>query len=57
MKAYEEMIAANFHQTLAWYVVPATTSGTRGCSGAAIVNTLKDLGVAYRMVAPAKLSN
>ncbi len=55
MKAYEEMIAATSTKHSPWYVVPADNKWyTRLVVAAAIVNTLKDLGVAYPEVAPAK---
>ena len=55
MKAYEEMIAATSTKHAPWYVVPADNKWyTRLVVAAAIVDTLKDLKVAYPKVDPEK---
>jgi PPK2 family polyphosphate:nucleotide phosphotransferase len=51
MKVYEEMIAATSTKHSPWYVVPADNKGyTRLVVAAAIVDTLKDLKLAYPTV-------
>src|SRR5690348_14123234 len=51
MKAYEEMIAATSTKHAPWYVVPADNKWyTRLVVAAAIVDTLKDLKLAYPKV-------
>ena len=53
MKAYEEMIAATSSKHSPWYVVPADNKWyTRLVVAAAIVDTLKDLKLAYPIVDP-----
>ena len=55
MKAYEEMIAATSTKQSPWYVVPADNKWyTRLVVAAAIVDTLKDLKLAYPEVDPEK---
>ena len=55
MVAYEEMIAATSSKHSPWYVVPADNKWyTRLVVAAAIVDTLKDLKLAYPSVAPEK---
>ena len=55
MKAYEEMIAATSTKHAPWYVVPADNKWyTRLVVAAAIVDTLKELKVAYPAVDPEK---
>ena len=55
MKAYEEMIAATSTKHAPWYVVPADNKWyTRLVVAAAIVDTLKDLKLAYPTVDPEK---
>ncbi len=55
MTAYEEMIAATSTKNSPWYVVPADNKWyTRLVVAAAIVDTLKDLHVAYPAVDPEK---
>src|SRR6266571_8976324 len=55
MKAYEEMIAATSTKHAPWYVVPADNKWyTRLLVAAAIVDTLKELKVAYPAVDPEK---
>jgi len=55
MKAYEEMIAATSTKHAPWYVVPADNKWyTRLVVAAAIVDTLKELKVAYPVVDPEK---
>ena len=55
MKAYEEMIAATSTQHSPWYVVPADNKWyTRIVVAAAIVDTLKNLKLAYPKVDPEK---
>jgi PPK2 family polyphosphate:nucleotide phosphotransferase len=55
MKAYEEMIAATSTKHAPWYVVPADNKWyTRLVVAAAIVDTLKELKVAYPEVDPEK---
>jgi PPK2 family polyphosphate:nucleotide phosphotransferase len=51
MKAYEEMIAATSTKHAPWYVVPADNKWyTRLVVAAAVVDTLKDLNLAYPTV-------
>jgi PPK2 family polyphosphate:nucleotide phosphotransferase len=51
MKAYEEMIAATSSKRSPWYVIPADNKWyTRLVVAAAIVDTLKDLKLAYPAV-------
>jgi polyphosphate kinase 2 (PPK2 family) len=51
MKVYEEMIAATSTKHSPWYVVPADNKWyTRLVVAAAIVDTLKDLKLAYPTV-------
>lgn len=53
MSAYEEMIAATSTKHSPWYVVPADNKWyTRLVVAAAIVDTLKELNLAYPTVAP-----
>ena len=53
MKAYEEMIVATSNKHSPWYVVPADNKWyTRLVVAAAIVDTLKDLELAYPIVSP-----
>jgi PPK2 family polyphosphate:nucleotide phosphotransferase len=55
MHAYEEMIAATSTKHAPWYVVPADNKWyTRLVVAAAIVDTLKDLKLAYPKVDPEK---
>jgi hypothetical protein len=55
MQAYEEMIAATSTKHAPWYVVPADNKWyTRLVVAAAIVDTLKDLKLAYPKVDPEK---
>ena len=55
MKTYEEMIAATSTKHAPWYVVPADNKWyTRLVVAAAIVDTLKELKVAYPAVDPEK---
>jgi PPK2 family polyphosphate:nucleotide phosphotransferase len=55
MHAYEEMIAATSTKLSPWYVVPADNKWyTRLVVAAAIVDTLKDLKLAYPEVDPGK---
>jgi PPK2 family polyphosphate:nucleotide phosphotransferase len=55
MKAYEELIAATSTRHSPWYVVPADNKWyTRLVVAAAIVDTLKELKLAYPKVAPEK---
>ena len=55
MKAYEEVIAATSTKHSPWYVVPADNKWyTRLVVAAAIVDTLKELKVAYPAVDPEK---
>jgi PPK2 family polyphosphate:nucleotide phosphotransferase len=55
MKAYEEMVAATSTKHSPWYVVPADNKWyTRLVVAAAIVDTLKDLKLAYPTVDPEK---
>ena len=55
MKAYEEMIATTSTRHAPWYVVPADNKWyTRLVVAAAIVDTLKELKVAYPAVDPEK---
>ena len=55
MKAYDEMIAATSTKHAPWYVVPADNKWyTRLVVAAAIVDTLKDLKLAYPTVDPEK---
>jgi PPK2 family polyphosphate:nucleotide phosphotransferase len=55
MQAYEEMIAATSAKHAPWYVVPADNKWyTRLVVAAAIVDTLKDLKLAYPKVDPEK---
>ncbi len=55
MKAYEEMIAATSTKHAPWYAVPADNKWyTRLVVAAAIVDTLKELKVAYPAVDPEK---
>jgi PPK2 family polyphosphate:nucleotide phosphotransferase len=55
MQAYEEMIAATSTKHAPWYVVPADNKWyTRLVVAAAIVDTLKDLKLAYPTVDPQK---
>ncbi len=55
MTAYEETIAATSTKNSPWYVVPADNKWyTRLVVAAAIVDTLKDLNVAYPEVEPEK---
>ncbi len=56
MQAYEEMIAATSTRENPWYVVPADNKWyTRIVVAAAIVDTLKDLKLAYPTVSPEEL--
>ena len=56
MKAYEEMIAATSTKQSPWYVIPADNKWyTRLVVAAAIVDTLKDLKLAYPTVSPEEL--
>jgi polyphosphate kinase 2 (PPK2 family) len=53
MKAYEEMIAATSTRHAPWYVVPADNKWyTRLIVAAAIVDTMKELKLAYPKVDP-----
>ncbi len=53
MKAYEQMIAATSTKQSPWYVIPADNKWyTRIVVAAAIVDTLKDLNLAYPTVSP-----
>jgi hypothetical protein len=53
MKAYEDMIAATSTRHAPWYVVPADNKWyTRLIVAAAIVDTMKDLKLAYPKVDP-----
>jgi PPK2 family polyphosphate:nucleotide phosphotransferase len=55
MNAYEEMIAATSSSESPWYVVPADNKWyTRLVVAAAIVDTLKDLKLAYPKIDPEK---
>ena len=56
MKAYEEMIVATSSKHSPWYVVPADNKWyTRLVVAAAVVETLKDLELAYPTVGPEQL--
>ena len=53
MKAYEEMIVATASKHSPWYVVPADNKWyTRLVVAAAVVDTLKDLELAYPTAGP-----
>jgi PPK2 family polyphosphate:nucleotide phosphotransferase len=53
MEAYEEMIVATSSKHAPWYVVPADNKWyTRLVVAAAVVDTLKDLKLAYPTVSP-----
>ena len=56
MEAYEEMIRETATKQSPWYVVPANNKWfTRTIVGAAVIDTLADLDLAYPKVGPDKL--
>jgi len=56
MEAYEEMIRETATKQSPWYVVPADNKWfTRTIVGAAVIDTLADLDLAYPRVGPDKL--